>query len=71
MAKPSVQTEHEIRCLAQADHFIATRGRATTRTSERFDTMELALDFATTCGDGRTMIYAVTADGNSAHIRNA
>jgi hypothetical protein len=29
------------------------------------------LDFAATFGDGRTMIYAVTAAGRSGHIGNA
>ncbi len=36
-----------------------------------FATLELAEAFATTFGDRRTMIYAVTAEGRSAHIKNA
>jgi hypothetical protein len=33
--------------------------------------LALAEAFAATFGDSRTMIYAVTAEGRSAHIKNA
>lgn len=65
-------TGHEAACLAAADHFIAVRGlKPATRTRDRFDRMDQAEAFAATFGDRRTMIYAVTAEGRSAHIKNA
>lgn len=63
---------HEEFCLAQATHFVAARGRTPTqRTRETFATLPEALIFAAGHGDGKTMIYAITALGNSAHITNA
>ena len=63
---------HEANCLATADHFIACRGsKPATRIRARFDRMDQAEAFAATFGDSRTMIYAVTAEGRSAHIKNA
>jgi hypothetical protein len=65
-------TDHEANCLAAADHFVAVRGRsAFGRTRETFPTLVEAEAFAATFGDRRTMIYAVTAEGRSAHIKNA
>ena len=65
-------TGHEANCLAAADHFVAVRGRTPRdRSRETFATLELVEAFATTFGDRRTMIYAVTAEGHSAHIKNA
>ena len=65
-------TGHETACLAKADHFVAVRGRnPTTRIRARFDRMEQAEAFAAAFADRRTMIYAVTAEGRSAHIKNA
>ncbi len=65
-------TGHEANCLADADQFIASRGsKPATRIRARFDRMDQAEAFAATFGDSRTMIYAVTAEGLSAHIKNA
>lgn len=65
-------TAHEEFCLAAAAHFVAARGRTPTqRTRETFATLDLAKAYAAGHGDGRTMIYAITASGNSAHILNA
>jgi len=65
-------TGHEANCLAAADHFIACRGsKPATRIRARFDRIDQAEAFAATFGDSRTMIYAVTAEGRSAHIKNA
>jgi hypothetical protein len=65
-------TGFEANCLAAADHFIACRGsKPATRIRARFDRMDQAEAFAASFGDGRTMIYAVTGLGHSAHITNA
>jgi hypothetical protein len=65
-------TGHEANCLAAADHFVAVRGRTPRdRSRETFATLAQAEAFATTFGDRRTMIYAVTAEGRSVHIKNA
>ncbi|WP_103255593.1 hypothetical protein [Tabrizicola aquatica] len=65
-------TGHEANCLADADHFIACRGsKPANRIRARFDRIDLAEAFAETFCDSRTMIYAVTAEGRSAHIKNA
>jgi hypothetical protein len=59
---------HGVICLAAADHFIACcRSKPATRIRTRFD----RIDQAATFGDNRTMIYAVIAEGRSAHIKNA
>lgn len=71
-AKTARMTGFEANCLAAADHFIACRGsKPATRIRARFDRIDQAEDFAATFGDSRTMIYAVTAEGRSAHIKNA
>ena len=65
-------TSHEAFCLANAARFVAVRGRTPRdRTRAEFDCLEAAREFAGKQGDGRTMIYAVTAMGNSAHLENA
>ena len=65
-------TGHEANCLAAADHFVAVRGRTPRdRIRKTFATLADAEAFAATFGDRRTMIYAVTAEGRSAHIKNA
>jgi hypothetical protein len=70
--KISALTSHEAFCLAKADHFVAVRGRTPRdRSRETFATLAAAEAFAATFGDSRTMIYAVTAEGRSAHIKNA
>lgn len=64
-------TSHEEFCLEAADHFSAVRGRGAQRIRKDFPTMDEAKKYAAEFGDGRTMIYAITASGNSAHIINA
>ena len=65
-------TSHETFCLASADHFVAVRGRRPRdRSRDTFPTLAEAEAFAAGFGDRRTMIYAVTALGLSAHIKNA
>jgi len=65
-------TTHEEFCLKNAAHFVAARGRTpSTRTRHQFATLHEAQAFGASIGDGRTMIYAVTSLGHSAHIINA
>ena len=64
-------TTHEQRCLDDADYFTAARGLGRNRKVERFGSLPAAEDYASGYGDGRTMIYAVTADGSCGHIKNA
>ncbi len=71
-AKTRLPTSYEATCLATADHFIACRGsKPATRIRARFDRIDQAEAFGASFGDSRTMIYAVTAEGCSAHIKNA
>ncbi len=71
-AKTTLMTGFEASCLVAADHFIACRGsKPTTRIRARFYRIDQAEAFAATFGDSRTMIYAVTDEGGSAHIKNA
>jgi hypothetical protein len=71
-AKTHAITGPEAKCLAAAGHFIACRGsKPAARIRARFDRMDEAEGFAATFGASRTMIYAVTAEGRSAHIKNA
>lgn len=66
------ENPHEKFCLETATHFTAVRGaNPRTRIREECQTMDEAIAFAARYGDGRTMIYAVNALGNFAHIRNA
>lgn len=70
--KPHELNGHEVFCLTEADHFVACRGRsAFGRTRETFPTLAEAEAYAATFGDRRTMVYAVTSAGHSAHIKNA
>jgi hypothetical protein len=66
-AKP--MTGHEKFCLDNAVYFTAVRGLPSTRTRIEHATIDAAK--AEAPGDGRTMIYAITATGLSAHICNA
>ena len=63
--------EHEQACFDAADHFTAARGRGAKRTVERCANLKAVKAYADKQGDGRTMIYAVTAAGRVAHIMNA
>ena len=66
-----LENQHEQFCLDNADHFTAVRGRvAGNRTRETFATLDEACAYGRRFGDGRTMIYAVTKEGRSAHILN-
>ena len=71
MAHGGETTTHEQSCLEHADHFTAVRGRGAGRSVERCDNLWMAEDIARGHGDGRTMIYAITPEGHSAHIKNA
>lgn len=63
---------HEQFCIDTATHFTAVRGsKPANRIKQEFATMQQAIDFAAQFGDKRTMVYAVNALGNSAHICNA
>ena len=63
---------HEQSILDRAAYFTAVRGRQVhNRTRLVFPSMVEAVAYGVAQGDGRTMIYAVTAEGRDAHIRNA
>ena len=71
-ARMQARNTHEEFCLTNAVHFVAVRGRTpSTRTRAQFATLPEAQAFGAAIGDGRTMIYAVTGLGHSAHITNA
>ena len=60
---------HERHCFENAAYFTAVRGR---RPRQRTRTEHATFDEARAqgTGDGRTMIYAITAEGRDAHICN-
>jgi hypothetical protein len=64
---------HEEFCFNTATSFAAVRGRiaAGTRTRKVFSSIDEATAYAQTFSDKKTMIYAINALGNSAHIFNA
>ena len=62
---------HETFCLDNAASFTAVRGFGKNRIRTDHATKTEAEAQAKTYGDGRTMIYAITPQGNSAHICNA
>ena len=66
-----MQNPHEIFCLENAASFTAVRGFGRKRIRTDHATIEDAEAMAAKHGDGRTMIYAITDAGNSAHICNA
>jgi hypothetical protein len=66
-----MKNPHEIFCLANAASFTAVRGFGRNRIRTDHATRAEAEAEAKRYGDGRTMIYAITAQGNSAHICNA
>lgn len=69
---PISHNSHEADCLAKAALFTACRGRTPRqRTRREFPDLAAARAYAAEFGDGRTMIYAVTAEGRFAHIENA
>jgi hypothetical protein len=69
--KKHEQTGHEAFCLTNAAYFTAVRGFGAKRTRTECESIERAREVAAGYGDGRTMIYAITAEGRSAHIENA
>lgn len=62
---------YEANCLENAVAFTAVRGLGHKRTRAEFTTFADAIQHAASFGDGRTMIYAVTDAGMTAHIQNA
>lgn len=69
--RKTTQTTYEADCLANAVSFTAVRGLGAKRQREDHPTLEAARAAAAKYGDRRTMIYAITATGQSAHIENA
>lgn len=69
--KAQTHTEFEQECIANAVAYTAVRGSGFSRVRHDCKTMEEAEAKAAEYGDGRTMIYAVTAKGFSAHVKNA
>jgi len=64
------QNPHEIFCLENAVSFTAVRGFGRNRVRTDHTSRAEAEAEAALYADGRTMIYAITAAGNSAHICN-
>jgi len=64
---------HEEYCFNNAAYFTACRGNRIQQTFKRieFDSFDAAVNYGRQKNDGRTMIYAVTAQGRDAHICNA
>jgi hypothetical protein len=65
------QTTYEAACLAAAVSFTTVRGFGAKRTRKEHPSIEAARAAAAQHGDGKTMIYAITDLGQSAHIENA
>jgi hypothetical protein len=66
-----MKNPHETFCLDNAKSFSAVRGFGMNRIRSEHETKAQAENNAASYGDGRTMIYAITEAGNSAHICNA
>lgn len=65
------QASFDQHCIANAVMFTAIRGRRPIdRVRAEFPTLESAKEYAAAFADGRTLIYAVTAQGRSAPICN-
>lgn len=62
--------DYEAHCLQNGTNFTAVRGNGASRTRQDFDTLEAVQEYAKQFNDKRTMVYAVTQFGNSAHICN-
>ena len=63
-------TNYEQFCLTNGVNFTAVRGFGAKRQRKDFSTFEEAKEYGETFNDKRTMIYAVTDMGQSAHIVN-
>lgn len=70
-AKNSSLNPHEQECFDKAVLWTAVRGLARNRTRVECGSFDEAKKIAQEFGDGRTMIYAITETGLSAHICNA
>ena len=71
MPEPIFQNDHERFCFQNAAYFTTVRGaRPANRSRVEHTTFSAAAAAAANTGDGRTMIYAVTAAGRFAHICN-
>ena len=65
-------TAYEEKCLKAAVKFSAVRGaKISNRIRQEFATLPEAQAYGATFGDKKTMIYAITEQGNNAHICNA
>jgi len=64
---------HEEHCFNNAAYFTACRGNRVMGTFVKkvFNSFAEAKHYAQLQADGRTMIYAITAQGRDAHICNA
>jgi len=72
MAAPQTHLEYEQAILARANRFTTIRGmNPRTRIRAEHASLAEAREWAKAYGDGRTMIYAITAEGRDAHIENA
>ena len=70
--KKATENPHEKMVMATATHFVAVRGRTPAqRVRYQVNSIDAAKAIGAGYGDGRTMVYAVNALGNSAHICNA
>lgn len=68
MPKPTERTEHELNVITNAVEWTCVRGRGQSRAVTRHATHSDCLINAVL--DGRTMIYAVDAQGLSVHVEN-
>lgn len=68
---PDFETIHEKDCFINAEYFTAIRGSSPfNRKRLEFTTYDEAMAYGAALNDGRTMLYAVTPLGLSAHISN-
>lgn len=65
----SSSADYEASIEARAAYFTAVRGMGAKRIRTEHESKAAAI--ATSPGDGRTMIYAVTPEGRFAHLCNA
>jgi len=68
MTKSNQPSEYELSVMASAVEWTCVRGIGRRRTVTRHATEAEAMGAATR--DGRTMIYAISDGGLSAHVRN-
>ena len=65
------KTPREEQVIAAAVAYTAVRGVLSNRVRIDCASLQEAEEAAASYGDGRTMIYAVDANGGAAHIKNA